>query len=224
MKFLIAPEGWPFVIVFALLAVATGVVLRPWMAVFPVLLMCFMLFFFRDPERVVPVDAGVFVSPADGEVVLVKKVYEDRHLKADAIMISVFMSPFNVHVNRAPMDGVVLDVVHVPGKFMAAFKEEASLGNEHINMVMEGELGKILVRQVAGFLARRAVCRVKPGDQLKRGDKYGVIKFGSRLDIYLPVDTKISVAVNDRVTSGETILGTVNVLSRASRSNERGEE
>lgn len=214
MKFMIAPEGWPFVIVFALLAIATGVVLRPWMAVFPVLLMCFMLFFFRDPERVVPVGTGVFVSPADGEVVLVKEVYEDRHLKADAIMISVFMSPFNVHVNRAPMDGVVLDVVHVPGKFMAAFKEEASLANEHINMVMEGELGRILVRQVAGFLARRAVCRVKPGDQLKRGGKYGVIKFGSRLDIYLPTDTKISVAVNDRVTAGETILGIANVMEK----------
>jgi len=214
VKFMIAPEGWPFVVVFALLAIATGVVLRPWLSIFPVLLLCFMLFFFRDPERMVPQDAGVFVSPADGEVVLVKEVYEDRYLKADTVMISVFMSPFNVHVNRAPMDGVVLDVVHVPGKFMAAFKEEASLANEHINMVMEGDLGRILVRQVAGFLARRAVCRVKPGDQLKRGERYGVIKFGSRLDIYLPKGTSISVAVNDRVTAGETILGAVNLRNK----------
>ena len=224
MKFAIAPEGWPFVIVFVLLAIATGVVFRPWVAVFPVLLICFMMFFFRDPERVVPMDAGTFVSPADGEVVLVKEVYEDRYLKANAIMISVFMSPFNVHVNRAPMDGTVTDVVHVSGKFMAAFKEEASLANEHINMAMEGKQGKILVRQVAGFLARRAVCRVKPGDQLKRGERYGVIKFGSRLDVYLPADTKVSVAINDRVTAGETILGVIDVMSRDSRSNERGKE
>ncbi len=209
-----APEGWPFVIVFALLAIATGVVLRPWMSVFPILLLCFMLFFFRDPERVTPVDAGAFVSPADGEVVLIKDVQENIYLNTDVIMISVFMSPFNVHVNRAPMDGVVTDVVHVQGKFMAAFKEEASLANEHIDMAMEGRQGKILVRQVAGFLARRAVCRVKPGDQLKRGERYGVIKFGSRLDIYLPKDTKISVAINDRVTAGETILGTVDLRDK----------
>ncbi len=214
MRFSIAPEGWPFVIVFALLAIATGVALRPWMAVFPVFLLCFMLFFFRDPERVTPMDAGVFVSPADGEVVLIKDVHENIYLNTDVIMISVFMSPFNVHVNRAPMDGVVTDVVHVPGKFMAAFKEEASLANEHIDMAMEGRQGKILVRQVAGFLARRAVCRVKPGDQLKRGGRYGVIKFGSRLDIYLPKDTKISVAINDRVTAGETILGTVDLRDK----------
>jgi phosphatidylserine decarboxylase len=207
MRIPIAPEGWPFIAAFALLAIVAGAAIRPWAAILPVFFMLFMVFFFRDPERVTPMDEGAFISPADGKIIVVKNVYEGTHLKTDAIMISIFMSPFNVHVNRAPMDGVVREVVHNKGSFLAAYRDEASLANEHINMVLDGPQGRILVRQVAGFLACRAVCRVKPGDGLRRGERYGVIKFSSRLDVYLPVNAKVNVALNDVVKAGETILG-----------------
>jgi phosphatidylserine decarboxylase len=142
-------------------------------------------------------------------VILIQKVFEQTFLKGDAIEVSIFMSPLNVHVNRAPSDGVVDTVVHTRGKFLSAFKHEASLQNENIAMVLDTKYGKVLVRQVAGFLARRAVCRVKPGDSLKKGGRYGIIKFSSRLDIYLPQNTKISVKLGDRVKAGQTVIGEI---------------
>jgi len=114
-----------------------------------------------------------------------------------------------VHVNRAPCDGSVESVVHTSGRFLSAFKHEASLQNENIAMVMNTKYGKVLVRQVAGFLARRAVCRVKAGDSLKRGERYGIIKFSSRLDVYLPKDTAIKVKLGDKIKAGETIIGSL---------------
>jgi len=203
----IAPEGWPFIAAFALVSIGAAVLARPWIAVFPILLMLFMLFFFRDPQRAVPDGAGIFVSPADGKVIIAKEVHEDEYLNSDVMLVSIFMSPLDVHVNRAPMEGVVEKVVHIPGRFVAAFKEDASMVNEHIDMVMKGPQGRILVRQVAGFLARRAVCRVKPGDRVARGGRYGVIKFGSRLDVYMPGGTGIPVEVGQSVKAGETVLG-----------------
>ena len=119
------------------------------------------------------------------------------------------MSPLNVHVNRAPCDGKVTQVKHTPGQFMAAYKDEASIKNENIVMTLAGEQGRVLVRQVAGFVARRAVCRVRPGDVLKRGERYGMIKFGSRLDVYLPVDAQILVKPGDKVLAGETVIAAV---------------
>lgn len=207
MRIPIAPEGWPFIAVFALISIGAAFLVRPWVAVFPLLLMLFMLFFFRDPQRTVPDVAGIFVSPADGKVIIAKEVYEDEYLKSDAVMVSIFMSPLDVHVNRSPMSGVVEKVVHSPGRFIAAFKEEASMVNERLDMVLKGSLGRILVRQVAGFLARRAVCRVRPGDALDRGERYGVIKFGSRLDVYMPSGTEVPVKVGQAVRAGETVLG-----------------
>jgi phosphatidylserine decarboxylase len=138
---------------------------------------------------------------------LIKNVREDRYLKSDAVEISIFMSPLNVHVNRAPCDGVVESVIHTPGKFLSAFKHEASLQNENIAMLLNTKHGKILVRQVAGFVARRAVCRVRPGDSLKMGERYGIIKFSSRLDVYLPKGTEIKVKLGNKVKAGETIIG-----------------
>ncbi|HCZ10716.1 MAG TPA: phosphatidylserine decarboxylase family protein [Nitrospiraceae bacterium] len=166
-----------------------------------------MLYFFRDPERTTPEGDNIFVSPADGKVILIQDVREDQYLKGNAVQVSIFMSPLNVHVNRAPCDGSVESVVHTPGRFLSAFKHEASLQNENIAMVMNTKYGKIIVRQVAGFLARRAVCRVKPGDALKKGDRYGIIKFSSRLDIYLPKNTGIKVKLGDKVKAGETVIG-----------------
>lgn len=167
----------------------------------------FMAFFFRDPERKIPEGEGLFVSPADGKVIVIRDVYEKDYLKADSKEISIFMSPLNVHVNRAPSDGKVIVVKHSPGKFIAAYKDESSLKNENIVMVLEGKEGRVLVRQVAGYLARRAVCKAKVGDMLKRGERYGIIKFGSRLDVYMPKDTKIMVKLGDNVKAGETVLG-----------------
>jgi phosphatidylserine decarboxylase len=168
-----------------------------------------MLYFFRDPERIAPEGDNIFVSPADGKVIFIKNVREDQHLKSDAIEVSIFMSPLNVHVNRAPCDGVVESVVHTSGKFLSAFKHEASLQNENIAMLLNTKHGKVLVRQVAGFVARRAVCRVKPGDALEKGQRYGIIKFSSRLDVYLPKDADIKVKLGDKVKAGETIIGII---------------
>ncbi len=208
--FKLAPEGYPFLIFFSILTIiaffATGGI---WIALLPFILTLFMMYFFRDPERIAPEGDNIFVSPADGKVILIKNVREDQHLKSDAIEISIFMSPLNVHVNRAPCDGVVESVVHTKGKFLSAFKHEASLQNENIAMLLNTRHGKILVRQVAGFVARRAVCRVKPGDILKKGQRYGIIKFSSRLDVYLPKDADIKVKLGDKVKAGETIIGTV---------------
>jgi phosphatidylserine decarboxylase len=117
------------------------------------------------------------------------------------------MSPLNVHVNRAPCDGIVEKVIHTPGKFLSAFKPEASVQNENIAMTMSTKYGTVLVRQIAGFIARRAVCRVAPGEALRRGGRYGVIKFSSRVDIFLPPTTIPKVRLGERVTAGETILG-----------------
>jgi phosphatidylserine decarboxylase len=167
----------------------------------------FMAFFFRDPERNIPEGKGIFVSPADGKVIRIKDVYKNDFLKAESKEISIFMSLFDVHVNRAPCDGNVSLIKHSPGRFLVAHKDAASMENENTIMVLDGKDGKILVRQVAGFLARRIVCRVSAGDVLRRGERYGMIKFGSRLDVYLPKDTKIKVTLGDKVKAGETVIG-----------------
>jgi phosphatidylserine decarboxylase len=202
----LAPEGYPFIAVFLGLTVLVAF-FTPWGALLPLVLTLFMLYFFRDPERTAPGGGDIFVSPADGKVILIEKVFEEKFLKSEALEVSIFMSPLNVHVNRAPCDGAVESVVHTPGKFLSAFKHEASLQNENIAMLMNTKYGKVLVRQVAGFLARRAVCRVNPGASLVKGERYGIIKFSSRLDIYLPVNTKIKVKLGDRVKAGESVIG-----------------
>ncbi len=204
MKF--APEGYPFIGGFAAFTVLVAI-FSPLVAIVPSLLTLFMLYFFRDPERAVPTGRDVFVAPADGKIILIRDVLESKYLGVDAKQVSIFMSPANVHVNRAPCDGKVKNVMHNEGSYFAAYTDEASLRNENIEMVMETQYGDILVRQVAGFLARRAVCRKKIGDTLRRGERYGVIKFSSRVDIYLPKDSEIRVKIGDKVKAGETIIG-----------------
>lgn len=229
IDFKFAPEGYPFLFGSFLLTVFVALVLF-WIwrtgasaglisslvisFCFLLCLTAFMAYFFRDPERVVPEGKWLFVSPADGKVILVRDVYEKDYLQADTKQISIFMSPLNVHVNRAPCAGKVTYVKHTPGKFMAAYKDDASIKNENIVMALEGEQGRVLVRQVAGFVARRAVCRVNPGDMLKRGERYGMIKFGSRLDVYLPKKATISVQPGDKILAGETVIATVHPDTR----------
>ncbi len=204
----IAREGYPFIIFFAALTIVSFFVLV-WITPVAFFLMLFMVYFFRDPERIIPQKKDIFVSPADGKIILIEKVREDRYLKVESIMVSIFMSPLDVHVNRAPCDGRVKSVVYSPGSFLSAFKPEAAVRNENIAMVLDTVYGEILVRQVAGFLARRAVCKVKAGDSLKRGERFGIIKFSSRVDLYLPVNTSIMVRSGQKVRAGETIIGEV---------------
>ncbi|MBF0328245.1 MAG: phosphatidylserine decarboxylase family protein [Nitrospirae bacterium] len=205
MKF--APEGYPFIGFFALATAVAYAGAGVAAALLFFIVTMFMAYFFRDPERTTPEGDDIFVSPADGKVIVARISREDQLLKEESAMISIFMSPLNVHVNRAPCDGTVEQVVHTPGRFISAFKPEASLENENIAMLMNTRLGRILVRQIAGFVARRAVCRVKPGAELKKGERYGIIKFSSRLDIFLPKDTEIRVKLGDTVKAGETIIG-----------------
>jgi len=215
-----APEGYPFIIGFFFITVVISVLLfLNWGSgrftfYFLLFSSClffsltiFMAYFFRDPERKIPEGENIFVSPADGKVILIKDIYEKDYLKSNSKEVSIFMSPLDVHVNRAPCEGKVAIVKYTPGRFIAAYKDESSLKNENIVMVLEGKQGRVLVRQVAGFLARRAICRAKLGDLLKRGDRYGIIKFGSRLDVYLPENTKILIKLGDKVKAGETVIG-----------------
>lgn len=207
--FKLAPEGYPYIIIFAATTIVALLLGGKWMVIAPFVITVFMVYFFRDPEREIPEGEGLFVSPADGKIILIKDVFEKEHLKTDVKEISIFMSPFNVHVNRAPCDGKIKNIQHNKGKFMAAYKDEASCKNENIEMTLKTKYGDILVRQVAGYVARRAVCRANIGNSLRRGERYGMIKFSSRLDVYLPKDTEIKVKLGDRVKAGETVIGVV---------------
>jgi phosphatidylserine decarboxylase len=207
----IAREGFPFIAGSMIFAAAVYAFSRgragwDWAAAVAFAITLFMFYFFRDPERETPQVEGAIISPADGRVILIKELREEEFLKADARMVSIFMSPFNVHVNRAPYGGSVKAVKHTLGSFKAASADDAWKVNENIAMHLSSDRGELLVRQVAGFLARRAVCRVIPGDVLKTGQRYGIIKFSSRLDIYLPPGAKIEVNVGDRVQAGLSII------------------
>jgi phosphatidylserine decarboxylase len=190
----ITKEGYPFIAFFSsLTAIPFGLTLL-------------MLIFFRDPEREIPEASGLVVSPADGKVLFVGDIEENRYFYEKRKKISIFMSPLDVHINRAPCEGKVVKVKHNPGGFMAAFRDEASLKNENTEMILQGSYGKILVRQVAGFLARRTVCNVNEGDKLERGQRYGMIKFSSRVDIYLPSQCQVSVKPGDKVKAGQSVI------------------
>lgn len=169
----------------------------------------FLLFninFFRDPERIPPSAKNVIVSPADGEIVIIKDVFEKRFLNSDAIQVSIFMSPLDVHVNRIPIDGTIDYLNYVEGDYLVAFHEKADLRNERSEFGIQNKFGKMLFTQVAGFIARRIVYEVKLGDTVKMGDRFGMIKFGSRSDVVVNKDWKLKVKMGEKVKAGETIL------------------
>ena len=164
--------------------------------------------FFRDPDRIIPDEEGAVVSPADGKIISVGIINNSSFFEGESTKISIFMSVFNVHVNRIPVEGQVKEINYYPGRFFSANLEKASLQNEHNAVFLEMENGKqICVVQVAGLIARRIICKIKSGDQMQRGQRFGLICFGSRLDVYLPSDTKVTVAVGDKVTAGTSVLG-----------------
>ena len=203
----VAAEGWPFILPLA--AVTLLFFLLGWKSPgFSLLaLTLFVLFFFRDPERTIPQGKGIVVSPADGRVIVIKDVYEPTYLKQDVKQISIFLSVFNVHVNRAPVGGSVEVVKYNPGKFHVASVDKASLDNEQTAMVISDGKNKILVKQIAGLIARRIVCYAKPGDALKSGERYGLIRFGSRVDLFLPKTAEVRVKVGDRIKGGRDVIG-----------------
>ena len=168
----------------------------------------FICYFFRDPDRATPTDAGCVVSPADGRVVAAGPVAETPFFDGPATRVGIFMTVFNVHVNRIPCTGTVSRVIYTPGRFLSAARERAAMHNEHNAVYLETDAGpKICVVQIAGLIARRIICAVQKGDRLDRGQRFGLICFGSRLDVYLPPDARLSVKRGDKVKAGSTILG-----------------
>jgi len=162
--------------------------------------------FFRDPDRTAPSGDRLVIAPADGTVVIVKPVMEKEFLCSEATMISIFMSPLNVHVNRNPVSGIVQHTRYVKGDYFAAFEEKASEKNEQMIVGVVNEAGKVLFKQIAGFVARRIVCTLKCGDRVTAGERFGMIKFGSRVDVFVPRSASVRVAVGQRTVAGETIL------------------
>ena len=173
------------------------------------LLLIFTLNFFRDPDRSTPDGANLVVAPADGKVLVVKDVVDDEFIKGDAVQVSIFMSPLNVHVNRFPVTGQVTYFRYFPGEFLVAFDEKASLRNEQTHIGVESGQCRVLFKQIAGFVARRIVADVREGDRVVAGARFGMIKFGSRVDVLLPRSVSVKVQVGDRTVAGETILAVV---------------
>jgi phosphatidylserine decarboxylase len=167
-----------------------------------------VIWFFRDPERIIPSGDGLIVAPADGRVVQIREEREERFLKTPVIRVSIFLNIFNVHVNRMPCEGKIRKVAYHAGKFLSAHLDKASSENEHQAILIEASTGQqLVVVQIAGLIARRIVSWIQPGDQLERGQRFGMIRFGSRVDTFLPIGTKLRVKRGDQVKGGETILG-----------------
>jgi phosphatidylserine decarboxylase len=179
---------------------------RPALAVPFAGLAAFMAYFFRDPERVVPTDPLVVVAPADGRVMVAGPAEPGVSPPGTWQQISIFLSPVDVHVNRAPYGGRLTRVEYRPGRFLAAYKQESALENERTELEVEAHGRRVIFRQLVGVLARRIVCRVQPGDTLQTGERFGLMKFGSRMDVFVESDARLLVRVGDRVRGGETLL------------------
>jgi phosphatidylserine decarboxylase len=213
---IIAREGYPFI--FYSVGLTALLALSAWKlqtlvlgipAIISFLLMLFVISFFRNPERSAPGDGNTVVAPADGTVIVVERVAETP-LGVEALKISIFMSVFNVHVNRAPLDGKVVEIDYHSGKFLDARDGRASSENERNAVVLETAAGvRIAFVQIAGLIARRIICYPVVGAMLQRGTRYGLIRFGSRVDVYLPADVEPLVKLGDITTAGETILGRI---------------
>ncbi len=199
---MIVREGIPFVLVPVVIAAVLG-----WLNLWPVVVLfaivaAFMMYFFRDPHRVVPRGEGLIVSAADGRVTRID-------ITDDTTLVSVFLSPFDVHINRSPITGTINNITYIAGRKMPATSDEASLVNERNSLVIEGASVTVTCTQIAGILARRIVCWPKSGDNLRIGQKFGLIKFSSRTDLLMPSSVELAVKVGDRVKGGETIIGKV---------------
>lgn len=202
---LIAREGWPFLAIAVAVAALVSWYGLLWSIPFWIIAL-FVLQFFRDPARSIPGDASTVVSPADGRIVAVESA-RDPYLERDALKVSVFMNVFNVHSNRSPVDGEVRQAWYQPGSFLNAALDKASLENERNALWLRTATGAdVTCVQIAGLIARRILCYVKAGDRLARGERFGFIRFGSRVDVYLPVSARVKAALGDKVYGGSSIL------------------
>ena len=205
----IAKEGFPFIAV----ALALTIVAEIWhvevLAGFFALLTLFITYFFRDPERVLPEEPNALVAPADGKILSVETLGPDQNpLGVEVVKLSIFMSLFNVHVNRSPAEGIVEEISYEPGKFFSANLDKASIFNEKNRIFLHNpELGKILLVQIAGLIARRIVCWIERGQSISKGQRLGLIRFGSRVEVYVPSRCRIVVEEGQNVKAGETIIG-----------------
>ncbi|MCX6121612.1 MAG: phosphatidylserine decarboxylase family protein [Ignavibacteriales bacterium] len=169
--------------------------------------LAFVTNFFRDPERRTPNGENLIIAPADGKIVVVKKVFDNEFFHSDVWQVSIFMSPLNVHVNRNPVSGTVKYTRYVKGEYFAAFEDKASEKNEQMIVGLESAHGKVMLKQIAGFVARRIVCPLKLSDTVIAGERFGMIKFGSRVDVLLPLSVDLRTKTGDVTIAGETILG-----------------
>jgi len=203
---IIAREGWPFLAAAVSAAIAVEWFAGGWWSLPFWFVALFVLQFFRDPPRSIPGDARTVVSPADGRIVAVESA-RDPYLEREAIKVSVFMNVFNVHSNRSPVDGEVLQAWYHAGRFLNAALDKASLENERNALWLKTAAGAdVTCVQIAGLIARRILCHVKPGQVLARGDRFGFIRFGSRVDVYLPLTANVKAALGDKVRGGSSIL------------------
>jgi len=171
-----------------------------------VILLGLTINFFRDPNRTTPQGDNFVIAPADGKIIAVRQVDEREYLGSKATLVCIFMSPLNVHVNRNPITGVVRHLRYVPGEYFAAFEDKASEKNEQMIVGLENARGKVMFKQIAGFIARRIVCTLKMGEQVRAGDRFGMIKFGSRVDVFIPEGAVVRAKVGDITAAGETVL------------------
>jgi phosphatidylserine decarboxylase len=210
----LAPEGRPILVAATCLGVLLTLVVVTWapqqfnwLAVLSFSPLAFGLWFFRDPVRQAPDDPGAVVAPADGKIIEIEVDARSREHAKGRRKVSIFMSPFNVHVNRVPVSGVIAAMRYSKGKFLTAFHEKASLLNEQQVIEIESSLGRVGCVQIAGWLARRIVCHLEEGQRVRTGERFGMIRFGSRLDVYVPSNCRLQVTMGQRVTAGETVIG-----------------
>jgi phosphatidylserine decarboxylase len=199
---MLAREGIPFILVPLIVAVGFAVFGFWVLAVFFLLVATFMAYFFRDPRRVIPDEEGIIVSAADGTVTRIEETDQGK-------LVSVFLSPLDVHINRSPISGKITKIEYVAGRKIPATSNNASFVNERNSLTIQGDQITVVCTQIAGILARRIVCRCKEGDNLAIGEKFGMIKFSSRTDLLMPTDVDVAVKVGDKVKGGETIIGKV---------------
>ena len=206
MRIPIVSDGYRFIIPLAILTV--GLALSPliWLAGVSGLLLLFVLNFFRDPERTIPNEEGVIVSPGDGKIVEIVEE-KDPMLDGPYRRVSIFLNVFNVHVQRVPVGGRIEQIKYNEGKFLNAASHKASLKNEQNAMIIDTGKQKVLVKQIAGLIARRIVCWAKEGDNYSLGQRYGLIRFGSRVDLFLPLSAEVKVSLGDHVSGGTSIIG-----------------
>lgn len=208
-QYLISRDGWTYLASLAGLTVVAGLI-SIWLAIVPFVLLLFVAFFFRNPQRTIPSDESLLVAPADGVVLDVSKVVDEFFFQGECIRVRIFLSIFNVHVNRAPIAGRIIFTKYKEGLMIPAFKDHASELNERNYVGIENSKLRVLVVQITGFIARRIVCWNKEGDILERGERFGLIKFGSCTELYLPLDVQVLVNKGDKVRGGETVVGRVN--------------